>query len=213
MLRISGLLARHLSGITSSTWQPRLKKGPTATATTILFFLTLISITFISAIRLHTVSLSTSYPINICVLCFIPILTFLGLHMNSLSQNLYTYFDFWEQRELKVYHLFFLFLQSKFFDYNSTNLTITISAKHQIPTKRIIEFPLNCSIGNQTQTCPTNYPKTFNPNNDLDPSSIPVCPDYFRWIHEDLRPWKDKGITRDMVEKAKSSAHFRPSNS
>jgi hypothetical protein len=152
MLRISGLLARHLSGITSSTWQPRLKKGPTATATTILFFLTLITITFISAIRLHT---------------------------------------------------------SKFFAYNSTNLTITIPAKHQIPTKRIIEFPLNCSIGNQTQTCPTNYPKTFNPNNDLDPSSIPVCPDYFRWIHEDLRPWKDKGITRDMVEKAKSSAHFR----
>ena len=138
--------------------------------------------------------------------------TFLRLHELFVSKFVHL---FWllRAKRIKSVSLFFFSLQSKFFAYNSTNLTITIPAKHQIPTKRIIEFPLNCSIGNQTQTCPTNYPKTFNPNNDLDPSSIPVCPDYFRWIHEDLRPWKDKGITRDMVEKAKSSAHFRPSNS
>ncbi|KAM4085938.1 hypothetical protein ACJW30_10G064700 [Castanea mollissima] len=150
MLRVSELLARQFSGTT--IWQTRLKKGPTApTATTILFFLILITLTFISAIHL--------YP-------------------------------------------------SKVSAYISTNFTITISEKHQTPTKRI-EFPLNCSIGNQTQSCPTNYPKTFNPINDLDPSPRPVCPEYFRWIHEDLRPWKATGITRDMVEKAKGSAHFR----
>jgi hypothetical protein len=30
----------------------------------------------------------------------------------------------------------------------------------------------------------------------------PDCPAYFRWIHEDLRPWRDTGITRDAVEGA-----------
>ncbi|KAL2461578.1 hypothetical protein Adt_44998 [Abeliophyllum distichum] len=32
------------------------------------------------------------------------------------------------------------------------------------------------------------------------------CPEYFKWIHEDLRPWKDTGITKEMVEKAKEKA-------
>ncbi|XP_078437153.1 uncharacterized protein LOC144707783 isoform X2 [Wolffia australiana] len=35
------------------------------------------------------------------------------------------------------------------------------------------------------------------------------CPDFFKWIHEDLRPWKETGITREMVEKGRPSAHFR----
>ncbi|XP_078436807.1 uncharacterized protein LOC144707533 isoform X2 [Wolffia australiana] len=35
------------------------------------------------------------------------------------------------------------------------------------------------------------------------------CPDYFKWIHEDLRPWKETGITREMVEKARPTANFR----
>ena len=57
MLQVSELLARQFSGTTIR--QTRLKKGPTATtATTILFFLILITLTFISAIRIHTVSLS-----------------------------------------------------------------------------------------------------------------------------------------------------------
>ncbi|XP_042506162.1 O-glucosyltransferase rumi homolog isoform X2 [Macadamia integrifolia] len=36
-----------------------------------------------------------------------------------------------------------------------------------------------------------------------------MCPDYFRWIHEDLRPWKKTGITKEMVERAKKTANFR----
>ncbi|KAK6804519.1 hypothetical protein RDI58_002303 [Solanum bulbocastanum] len=40
-------------------------------------------------------------------------------------------------------------------------------------------------------------------------SSSESCPEYFRWIHEDLRPWKETGITRKMVEKAREVAHFR----
>ncbi|KAF8412273.1 hypothetical protein HHK36_000234 [Tetracentron sinense] len=70
-----------------------------------------------------------------------------------------------------------------------------------------IEIQLNCSAGNLTRSCPTNYP-TFKPNGH-DPSSNPQCPDYFRWIHEDLRPWKNTGITKDMVERARRTANFR----
>ena len=36
-----------------------------------------------------------------------------------------------------------------------------------------------------------------------------TCPDYFRWIHEDLRPLARTGITQDMVERAKQTANFR----
>ncbi|KAK9273765.1 hypothetical protein L1049_018575 [Liquidambar formosana] len=63
------------------------------------------------------------------------------------------------------------------------------------------EFPLKCSTGNMTKTCPRNYPTTHNPI-DPDRSSNLTCPDYFRWIHEDLRPWKE-------VERARRTAHFR----
>ncbi|KAF3796235.1 hypothetical protein EJ110_NYTH03322 [Nymphaea thermarum] len=37
----------------------------------------------------------------------------------------------------------------------------------------------------------------------------PSCPDYLRWIHEDLRPWNRSGITREMVESGKKLANFR----
>lgn len=90
---------------------------------------------------------------------------------------------------------------------NPSNQSIVISDKNQLNLQpKKLEFPLNCSSENQTQTCPTNYPTSFSPQ---DPSMEPDCPDYFRWIHEDLRPWKDSGITRDMVERAKPTAHFR----
>ncbi|TVU18820.1 hypothetical protein EJB05_34935, partial [Eragrostis curvula] len=37
----------------------------------------------------------------------------------------------------------------------------------------------------------------------------PTCPEYFRYIHSDLSPWREKGITRDMVEQARDKATFR----
>ncbi|CAL9079177.1 unnamed protein product [Musa textilis] len=37
----------------------------------------------------------------------------------------------------------------------------------------------------------------------------PTCPEYFRWIHEDLRPWKSTRITKEMVEGAQKLATFR----
>ncbi|CAN1157431.1 O-glucosyltransferase rumi homolog [Linum perenne] len=61
------------------------------------------------------------------------------------------------------------------------------------------EFPLRCQS-------PSTYPTTHNPTN---PSNLTYCPSYFRWIHDDLRHWKVTGITREMVERGRRSAHFR----
>lgn len=66
-------------------------------------------------------------------------------------------------------------------------------------SKKFQPTVLNCTIKNQTCSS-SNYPTTKNNM---------VCPEYFKWIHEDLKPWKKKGITREMVEKAKKTAHFR----
>ena len=70
------------------------------------------------------------------------------------------------------------------------------------------EFPLRCTKGNETQTCPRDYPTSHNTTNPSQ-SANSTCPAYFRWIHEDLRPWKETGITREMVEGARRTAHFR----
>ncbi|KAL9245349.1 hypothetical protein vseg_019011 [Gypsophila vaccaria] len=60
-----------------------------------------------------------------------------------------------------------------------------------------------CTASRMSMTCPSNYP----PTNDT--SNSETCPEYFRYIHEDLKTWKEKGITKDMVEKLKENAHFR----
>ncbi|RWR91870.1 O-glucosyltransferase rumi-like protein [Cinnamomum micranthum f. kanehirae] len=67
--------------------------------------------------------------------------------------------------------------------------------------------PLICSSDNQTQTCPPKRP--IPTVQILDDVKSPSCPDYFRWIHEDLRPWKATGISKEMVERAKGAANFR----
>ena len=72
-----------------------------------------------------------------------------------------------------------------------------------------LEYPLNCSAGNLTKACPGNYPTKHNPTNPDHSSTNMTCPDYFRWIHQDLLPWKQTGITRDMVDRAQRTAHFR----
>ncbi|KAL7587741.1 hypothetical protein Lser_V15G35908 [Lactuca serriola] len=63
-----------------------------------------------------------------------------------------------------------------------------------------------------TTTCPTNYyPKQFKSTYQpprLSPAPK-TCPDYFRWIYEDLRPWTSTGITLEMVERANRTANFR----
>ena len=83
------------------------------------------------------------------------------------------------------------------------------SAIHTIQPQQQ-EFPLRCTkVKNETQTCPRDYPTSHNPStNHSRPLNI-MCPSYFRWIHEDLRPWRETGVTREMLEGARRTAHFR----
>lgn len=123
----------------------------------------------------------------------------------ACSITIYTFFLFFILFVAAAFISFFCFSSRFIFLVNnSERKAVPISENHR-KTPRPIVVPLNCSARNLTQTCPGNYPTTF----DTDLAWKPVCPDYFRWIHEDLKPWKTTGISRDMVERAKRSAHFR----
>lgn len=74
------------------------------------------------------------------------------------------------------------------------------------------EIPLNCSSdGNPMPSCPANYyPSKLKLSNI--PTQIETalsCPDYFRWIYDDLWAWRESGISREMVMSAKRTANFR----
>ncbi|XP_058778302.1 uncharacterized protein LOC131652464 [Vicia villosa] len=83
------------------------------------------------------------------------------------------------------------------------NQTLVANVPSRETTKQTSTL-LNCSKGNQT-TCSRNYPTTTSETEKNDAT----CPEYFRWIHEDLKPWKEKGISRETLENAKKTAHFR----
>ncbi|XP_042506220.1 O-glucosyltransferase rumi homolog isoform X2 [Macadamia integrifolia] len=82
------------------------------------------------------------------------------------------------------------------------------SPQHGTETKLPV---LNCSAGNMTRTCPATSPVTFQAVDGENNTGTSVCPEYFRWIHEDLKPWKEKGIriSKEMVERARKTAKFR----
>ncbi|KAK8702558.1 hypothetical protein V6N13_020908 [Hibiscus sabdariffa] len=63
-----------------------------------------------------------------------------------------------------------------------------------------IPFPLICSDSGSV-----NHTSVFNPKG----LSAKTCPDYFRWIHQDLKPWEASGITRDVIKRGIPSADFR----
>ncbi|KAH7848197.1 hypothetical protein Vadar_015695 [Vaccinium darrowii] len=93
---------------------------------------------------------------------------------------------------------------------------LTTTTTHVSPSEILkspppkIQIPLNCTSGSLTRFCPPNYyPSNFHSPDDQDRPPPAACPDYFRWIHEDLRPWKETGVTREMVERAKRTANFR----
>lgn len=79
------------------------------------------------------------------------------------------------------------------------------------------KFPDQCdAVQNQTQQqqerqqLPMSEDGTKNDKARSSHSRPSTCPSYFRWIHEDLRPWRETGITRGMLEKARNNkAHFR----
>ncbi|KAJ8536771.1 hypothetical protein K7X08_035172 [Anisodus acutangulus] len=88
--------------------------------------------------------------------------------------------------------------------------TDAIPAVPKQPQKKL-EIQLNCTLGNLTRTCPASYyPWKFTDQNQASSSSPPpTCPDYFRWIYDDLWPWRETGITKEMVMRARRAADFR----
>ncbi|GAB4844468.1 hypothetical protein Ancab_037844 [Ancistrocladus abbreviatus] len=105
--------------------------------------------------------------------------------------------------------LFYIFLSvGCFFVFRRINAPTdggTLMSPSSVKVANRTEFPLGCVSHNMTQTCPTNYPIMH----EVESSVSQICPDYFRWIYEDLQPWKTNGITREMVEAAKNLAFFR----
>ncbi|GKA51850.1 O-glucosyltransferase Rumi [Tanacetum coccineum] len=85
--------------------------------------------------------------------------------------------------------------------------TLTISkSMHNLSQ----ESGLKCLDGPKTSTCPENYyPKKFKYIYQGQRPAPGMCPEYFRWIYEDLRPWAATGITLEMVERANRTANFR----
>lgn len=86
------------------------------------------------------------------------------------------------------------------------------------PTKITLSCPANT-----TATChraphgmaspspsPSPVPSTSQNNKTKhNPFRSASCPSFFRYIHEDLKPWKSTWITKEMVESAKPFANFR----
>ncbi|XP_059654226.1 uncharacterized protein LOC132300938 [Cornus florida] len=68
-----------------------------------------------------------------------------------------------------------------------------------------IKYPIICASPNTSQMCPSTYPTTY----EVEDSSAESCPEYFQWIHEDLKPWRNTGITRAMLERSKTIADIR----
>ncbi|PHT90431.1 hypothetical protein T459_05544 [Capsicum annuum] len=85
----------------------------------------------------------------------------------------------------------------------------TTVANSKQPQKKL-EIQLNCTLGNLTRTCPASYyPSKFTYQNRSSLSTLlPTCLDYFRWIYDDLRPWRETGITDEMLMRATSNAEF-----
>jgi hypothetical protein len=91
-----------------------------------------------------------------------------------------------------------------FLKYVFAGVFIPINHKYSLHNQE--DFLLSCIKGKSfRQTCLRDYPTTHNPSN----LTNHVCPSYFRWIHEDLKPWREKGITGNMLEGAKRTAHFK----
>lgn len=96
----------------------------------------------------------------------------------------------------------FFLLKAKYAKYSFLKAPIFTPQKLNNPVQ------LDCATWNVTNACPGNYPTSREPSAEPPPEP-PTCPEFFRWIHEDLRYWKRSGITKAMVEKARATAHFR----
>lgn len=124
------------------------------------------------------------------------------LKKRSMRMTTLLYFFFFFFLLVVGVFVFICLIDASIFSDNISQKSLLMIA-NKTPKKP--EFSLNCSNGNMTKTCPGDYPTIHNPRN----LGYTTCPEYFRWIHQDLQPWKETGITRDMIDKARRTAHFR----
>lgn len=91
---------------------------------------------------------------------------------------------------------------------------------HHVPSPAadLVPIPFNCTAGNATTTTtsssispspsPSSPPPLFSLHQQQQ-QHPPRCPEYFRFIHSDLSPWRATGITREAVERGRGRAAFR----
>ncbi|KAF8752683.1 hypothetical protein HU200_011923 [Digitaria exilis] len=99
----------------------------------------------------------------------------------------------------------------------------SISRPHHLPSSaaNLVPIPFICS-GNETRSSSPLSPGTCrrhataatpspspSPSLERPAQPPPQCPDYFRYIHSDLSPWRETGIARDAVERARGRGAFR----
>ncbi|KAF7102241.1 hypothetical protein CFC21_103411 [Triticum aestivum] len=82
-----------------------------------------------------------------------------------------------------------------------------------------VPIPFSCGNGTSSSSTPLcRHPRGGMPPPAASPSPAaperpvpppPSCPDYFRHIHSDLAPWREKGISREAVERGQPNAAFR----
>ncbi|XP_058204692.1 uncharacterized protein LOC131318749 isoform X1 [Rhododendron vialii] len=105
----------------------------------------------------------------------------------------------------RVIIVFILLLTGAFISFYWSDVSITGASflNTFMPSTRSSTSPvkINCNF----TTCPAHDQVT----NRTFGSSSEKCPEYFKWIHEDLSPWKDTGITLEMVESADKLAYIR----
>lgn len=94
------------------------------------------------------------------------------------------------------------------------NAIFSSPSQAQLPNPTVL-YHLHCPLNlSNTPTC-TKFPSNTSPPPIQPPTPPPIthpstnCPSYFRWIHEDLRPWASTGISRATLERAKPEAAFR----
>ncbi|KAL6619448.1 hypothetical protein ACP70R_034587 [Stipagrostis hirtigluma subsp. patula] len=82
------------------------------------------------------------------------------------------------------------------------------------PGQPRVPIPFNCGnvTFSQLPTCssaatPPSAAMSSEPRRAPEPA--PACPEYFRYIHSDLSPWRKSGITREALERARDRATFR----
>lgn len=92
--------------------------------------------------------------------------------------------------------------------YTNIQSVITGSLNHNFFAPKVVRYqslPTNCSSQDLARTCAANYLQ--DPKTGVIPTG--KCPDYFRWIYEDLWPWRSSGISRELLESGKEKAHLR----